>query len=327
MIFRQSLVLECQIPRSSAKILAMQPEFNPRLREAALRRLFQLNYHFQLKSDALYSAVCYFDILLSSIAIPPNDFELFATACYWIATKLDTKFQLPVDKLNEFTGNSWSMEVFRTLELKIIEALGFQLSFPTVKQFVRTFLEQFSPNLTHYQVTHVLLEIALIEFKFVDVRPSMIAASAVAVSWAAMGNIGAAAEAVRASCCTNSILLAECMRTMVAFGERVAGAKEKSRAATVFHSLDFKFDVNSLLWYYSFHPETSGLAFCDGNMKAIPETAAQRQAWADDETGELGSPHQTSTRETEHSGIPTKETFRFDDPRLRSLFELPDALH
>jgi hypothetical protein len=246
MIFRQSLTLECQIPRSSSKIIAVQSDFNPRQRETAVKRVIQLSYHFQLTSDTLYNAVCYFDILLSSIVIPVSDFELFATVCYWIAAKFDTKHQPSVEKLTEFAGTTYTAEQFKTLELQIIEALGFQLCFPTTKVFLRSFLENGPENATIYHVANVFLEIALIEFMFVDVRPSVIAASAVAVAWAALGNNDAARETIRISSCTNLKLLTDAMKAMIGYGERISGAKDGTRCRAVFQAMDFIFDSSAL---------------------------------------------------------------------------------
>jgi hypothetical protein len=133
-----------------------------------VKRIIQLNNHVQLISHTLYNAVCNFDIVLSSILIASSDLHLVATVCYWMAAKFENRHRPSVTRLNTFAGTTYTAEVFKTLELQIVEALGFELSFPTTKVFLWTLLFNGLGNATIYQVANV--------------RPSTIAAPAVAVA-------------------------------------------------------------------------------------------------------------------------------------------------
>jgi hypothetical protein len=77
-------------------IRAIQPNFNPSHRERAV-------YH------TLYSAVCYFDIVLSTVPLPPDDFDLVASVCYWISSKVDTHHEPTVDKINATLGTTFTV--------------------------------------------------------------------------------------------------------------------------------------------------------------------------------------------------------------------------
>jgi hypothetical protein len=247
LIFLHSLQSEQSIPRSTSKILALQSAFHPNLREQAVTRIIQFNYHFQLTSDTLYNAVTYLDIVLSSIPIATTDVEVLATVCFWLSAKVDTRVQPTVEKLNATTGNSYTTETFRQMELQIVSALGFQLSFPTPKMFMRRFLEMSRANSAVIEESNVLAEIALMKFKFVDIRPSMIAAAAVAVSWASLGNMEVARDVVRSSLCHDTRLLADCMKTLVTYGQRIVSTGKSGAIQKLFESVDLKFDINSLL--------------------------------------------------------------------------------
>jgi hypothetical protein len=78
LIFLHSLRIELEIPRSTSKIFALQPGLQPTDRERSIKRILQFSCYFHLTSDALHSAVTYFDIVLSTVSIPEPDLELLA---------------------------------------------------------------------------------------------------------------------------------------------------------------------------------------------------------------------------------------------------------
>jgi hypothetical protein len=249
-IFCYLLKHECEIPRSSSKIRAMQAGFDPLRRESAIKQIIQCNYHFHLTSDALYNAVCYFDITLSNLPVPECDFEFLAIVCYWLSAKVDTRAQPTIEQLNVFTGRSDTTEIFRALEVKIVTAMGFQLSYPTAKVFMRRIHKKVTATPNVHEVSNVLVEVALVKFEFLDVRPSIVAAAAIAVSWAASGDQEAARESIHESACSDRVVLAQCMKRMVSFLERILasrGAIGRGPISTLLASLHVGFDVDSLV--------------------------------------------------------------------------------
>jgi hypothetical protein len=251
LIFLHSLRVEREIPRSTSRILALHPGLHPIARERSIKRIIRFSYYFQLTSDALHSAVTYFDIVLSTVQIPEPDLELLATVCYWLAAKVDSRAKPAVDDINTAAGTTYTLEMMRDMEIRIVTALGFQLSYPTAKMFLRRFIEKSGATETVADVANILVEVALIKLKFVDVQPSVTAASAVAVSWAAFGNTEASKWVVRLSFARDRQLLGDCMRTMVVYCERIAAAKDAIekhiQIHTLFESMDLSFDVDSLL--------------------------------------------------------------------------------
>jgi hypothetical protein len=131
---------------------------------------------------------------------------------------------------------TYAAELFRSLELKVVEALGFLLYFPTTKVFLRTLLGNGSGDSPVCQVSNVFLEIAFMEFKFLNVRPSTVPASVIAVAWGALGNVDTARGAIRSLSCTNAGLLAECMKTIRGYGEQMAAAREATHSCAMFDS-------------------------------------------------------------------------------------------
>jgi hypothetical protein len=113
-------------------------------------------------SPVMRSAMPLAPLTLSSpiSQLPPTDFDLVASVCYWISSKV----------------------AIQSSEIVILKALKFQLSYPTAKVFMSEIITKSCATEPIFQVSNVLAEVAFIEFKFVDVLRSVVAASAVAVS-------------------------------------------------------------------------------------------------------------------------------------------------
>jgi hypothetical protein len=249
LIFKRSLLLEREIPRSSAQMISTQSDFNPLHRERAIHRIIELNYRFQLSSDALYNAVCYFDIVLSNVSIAPTDFELVASVCYWISSKVDTRYEPTVDKINDTIGTTFTLSSFKSMEITILKALKFQLTFPTAKFFMRHIFKKSLATEPIFNVSNLLVEVALLKFKFVDVFPSVLAASAIAISWAGIGNMEMAHVSIKAASCVDLELFNEPMKSMVGYAERFVSSRGEDEGGIrgLMRSMDFKFDIHSLL--------------------------------------------------------------------------------
>jgi hypothetical protein len=129
-------------------------------------------------------------------------------------------------------------------------ALRFQLSYPTAKMFMRRIQQKTHATARVTEIANVLVEVTLVKFDFVDVRPSIVAGSAFAIAWAAFGDLAAGRLAIRESCCTDLSQLSFCLRIMVTFLERIVRARE-AMEGTAIHgmlaALDIAFDVDSLL--------------------------------------------------------------------------------
>jgi hypothetical protein len=223
----------------------------PSHREMAVKRIIQFNYHFRLPSDTCYNAVTYLDIILSTVPINVEELDLIATVCYWISAKVETRIQLAIEAINGVTGNNYTSEMFRATEMRIVTGLKFQLSYPTPKLFLRRILYRTNAPTIVFELSNLLIEILIMKFKFVDIRPSMIAAAAAALSFASTGDFASARQAIQESPCQETGLFAECVSSIAVYGQRLVAAGEKvdesSSIKGLLQQVSFDFDVNLLL--------------------------------------------------------------------------------
>jgi hypothetical protein len=87
------------------------------------------------------------------------------------------------------------------------------------------------------------------KFKFIDVRPSVIAAAAIAVTLAGFKKLEGARLAIQECDCSEVRSLADSMRTMVAYAERFVGEMNSADGGirALMGSMEFNFEINAIL--------------------------------------------------------------------------------
>ena len=181
-IYRKCLRNEKSIPRSTKLMLDVQDASVSELRQRSIRRIAKFHYYFRMSSEAFFNAVMYFDIFISKCPLNVEDLELVVVSCYVLAVKFDCRTQIQPEQINKLLQTSYTKKDFALMEMKIVTALDFNMSFPTAHMFMNRFLATAKATPQIKEIASVLIEIAVMLFKFVDVPPSVIAASAVAVA-------------------------------------------------------------------------------------------------------------------------------------------------
>ncbi|EAX97481.1 Cyclin, N-terminal domain containing protein [Trichomonas vaginalis G3] len=244
-IFAQAYEDEQTIPISKQSILKIQTALTPKYREVTVRWLIQLNYHFKLTSDTLYSAVTYFDIYISLRNIELNELQLYAVVCYWISAKIDNRCQPPIAEFNKITNENFTLEQFSRAEVNIVTALNFTLNFPTSKFFMRRFLLLTRNDSNLIEITNFFTEIALQKWEFIEIPPSLCAISAIACAASALGYSQDAKSVIHLARYNDYELLLNCAQTMLKIGkETTIKQKERGKEIAMFSSLDFDVDIS-----------------------------------------------------------------------------------
>ena len=158
LIFKQSLVEEDDLDISPDKFIELQKAMTPRYREVAIKFMIQLKYRFNMTSDALYQSITYFDLLLCATKIEKEELQ-------------------------------FTLKDFVEAEAKIIQALKCKLSYPNPKLFMRRFLQASADNTSiESEVANFFLEIAVMKYEFMGIRPSLLALACTIVAIGALGH-------------------------------------------------------------------------------------------------------------------------------------------
>lgn len=171
--------------RPSANFMeSVQRDITPNMRGILVDWLVEVSEEYKLVPDTLYLTVNLIDRFLSKNYIEKQRLQLLGVTCMLIASKYEEICAPHVEEFCFITDNTYTREEVLKMESQVLNFLGFQLSVPTTKKFLRRFIQAAQ---TSYKVPCVELEflanyiaeLTLVDYSFLNYLHSLIAASAV----------------------------------------------------------------------------------------------------------------------------------------------------
>ncbi|MCL7049720.1 hypothetical protein MKW94_012820 [Papaver nudicaule] len=161
----------------------LQRDISQRMRAILIDWLVEVSEEYKLASDTLYRSVYFIDRFLSQNFIERQKLQLVGITCMLIASKYEEICPPGVKELCFITDNTYSRAEVLKMEREVLNSLCFQLSAPTVKTFLRRFLH--AAHASHKVpcveldfLAYYLAELTLVDYSFLKLLPSLIAASA-----------------------------------------------------------------------------------------------------------------------------------------------------
>ncbi|KAJ6434996.1 hypothetical protein OIU84_000272 [Salix udensis] len=146
--------------------------------------LVEVSEEYTLVPDTLYLTVNLIDRFLSQNYIEKQRLQLLGVACMLIASKYEEICAPRVEDFCLITDNTYTRGEVLKMESQVLNFLHFQLSVPTTKSFLRRFIQaaQASSKVPRVELeflANYLAELTLVEYNFLKLLPSLVAASAV----------------------------------------------------------------------------------------------------------------------------------------------------
>ncbi|XP_027356046.1 cyclin-A2-2-like [Abrus precatorius] len=162
----------------------LQQDITPRMRGILVDWLVEVSEEYKLVPDTLYLTVNLIDRCLSTKFIQKQRLQLLGVTCMLIASKYEEICAPRVEEFCFITDNTYTKEEVLKMESEILNLLHFQLLVPTIKPFLRRFIQaaQSSYKVPCVQLeflANYLAELTLVEYSFLQFLPSLVAASAV----------------------------------------------------------------------------------------------------------------------------------------------------
>ncbi|GFP80319.1 cyclin-a2-1 [Phtheirospermum japonicum] len=159
-------------------------DITPGMRGILIDWLVEVSEEYRLVPDTLYLTVNLIDRFLSENYMTKQKLQLLGVTCMLIASKYEEICAPHVEEFCFITDNAYPKEEVVKMESCVLNFLGFQLSVPTTKKFLRRFIQaaQVSykvPSVELEFLANYLAELTLIDYSFLKFLPSIIAASAV----------------------------------------------------------------------------------------------------------------------------------------------------
>ncbi|KAJ6827388.1 cyclin-A2-1-like [Iris pallida] len=162
----------------------LQRDISHSMRGILIDWLVEVSDEYKLVPDTLYLTVNIIDRYLSKNHIERQKLQILGITCMLIASKYEEIIAPRVEEFCFITDNMYSKEEVLKMEIQILSILGYQLSVPTVKTFLRRFIRAAqsshkAPLQPFAHLANYFAELTLIEYSFLKFLPSVIAASAV----------------------------------------------------------------------------------------------------------------------------------------------------
>lgn len=183
-IYTSIHVRECERRPLANYMETLQQDITPGMRGILVDWLVEVADEFKLVPDTLYLAVNLIDRFLSQRLITKRRLQLLGITCMLISSKYEEICAPGVEDFCVITDNTYSRQEVLKMEKEVLNLLHFQLAVPTIKTFLRRFIQvaQTSSKVAQADLeflANYLAELALVEYSFLQFQPSKIAASAV----------------------------------------------------------------------------------------------------------------------------------------------------
>ncbi|XP_061346281.1 cyclin-A2-2-like [Gastrolobium bilobum] len=161
----------------------LQQDTTPSMRGILIDWLVEVSEEYKLVPNTLYLTVNLIDRFLSTSLIQKQRLQLLGVTCMLIASKYEEICAPQVEEFCFITDNTYTKEEVLKMEREVLNLLRFQLSVPTTKTFLRRFIQAAQcsykvPRVELEFLANYLAELTLVEYRFLQFLPSLIAASA-----------------------------------------------------------------------------------------------------------------------------------------------------
>ncbi|CAN6200541.1 unnamed protein product [Urochloa humidicola] len=162
----------------------LQQDITKGMRGILIDWLVEVSEEYKLVPDTLYLTVYLIDRFLSRNFIERQRLQLLGITSMLVASKYEEICAPRVEEFCFITDNTYTKAEVLKMECQVLNDLGFHLSVPTTKTFLRRFLRaaqasRKTPSITLGFLANYLAELTLADYGFLKFLPSVVAASAV----------------------------------------------------------------------------------------------------------------------------------------------------
>ncbi|KAI1824216.1 cyclin-like protein [Xylaria intraflava] len=180
-IFEYLRDLECKsIP--NPRYMDHQDDIGWRTRGILIDWLIEVHTRFHLLPETLFLATNIIDRFLSKKVVQLDRLQLVGIAAMFIAAKYEEILSPHVGNFKHIADDGFSVEEILSAERFILSTLDYDLSYPNPMNFLRRISKADELDIQTRTIGKYLMEISLLDHRFMAYRPSHIAAAAMYLS-------------------------------------------------------------------------------------------------------------------------------------------------
>lgn len=147
--------------------LSNQKEIDNKMRSILIDWLIDVHLKFKLQQKTLFLTVSIIDRYLSKSEIKKKNFQLLGVTSLLLASKYEEIYFPQIRDLIEITDNTYRRPKILKMEQKIIKALNFDFTYPTMLCFIQKYLEIVKEGRIFNNIVYYLSEKVLQEYVFI----------------------------------------------------------------------------------------------------------------------------------------------------------------
>lgn len=180
-IFKYLKELESEI-MPKPDYMSSQSELSWRMRGILVDWLIEVHHKFRLLPETLFLAVNVIDRFLSVRVVSLVKLQLVGITGLFIAAKYEELLAPSIKNFIYMADNGYTEEEILKAERYVLTTIDFKLCYPNPMNFLRRSSKADHFDIQARTVAKYLMEISLVDYKFLALPPSMIAAAALYLS-------------------------------------------------------------------------------------------------------------------------------------------------
>ena len=156
-------------------------------RDILVNWLVKIHNKFGLLPETLYLAINLMDRFLCKELVQLDKLQLVGTSCLFIASKYEEVYSPSIKHFASETDGACTEEEIKEGEKFILKTLEFNLNYPNPMNFLRRISKADDYDIQSRTLAKFLLEISLVDFRFIGILPSLCAAAAMFLSRKMLG--------------------------------------------------------------------------------------------------------------------------------------------
>lgn len=156
-------------------------------RDILVNWLVKIHNKFGLLPETLYLAINIMDRFLCKELVQLDKLQLVGTSCLFIASKYEEVYSPSIKHYASETDGACTEDEIKEGEKFILKTLEFNLNYPNPMNFLRRISKADDYDIQSRTLAKFLLEISLVDFRFIGVLPSLCAAAAMFLSRKMLG--------------------------------------------------------------------------------------------------------------------------------------------
>jgi G2/mitotic-specific cyclin 1/2 len=165
-----------------ANYLQHQRTLRPKMRSILVDWLVEVHLKFKLLPETLYLSINIMDRFLSKEVVQVDRLQLLATGSLFIAAKYEEVYSPSIRNYAYVTDGAFSEDEILGAERFILEILNFNMSYPNPMNFLRRISKADDYDVNSRTIGKYLLEITIIDHKFIGYLPSLCASSSMFIA-------------------------------------------------------------------------------------------------------------------------------------------------